>query len=373
MRIVLKHILKNIWEKKGRSLLIILSLIIATTVFVLNLTLPDEITLKMQETLRSIYGDAEILVATVEPFSIEDMKMPDEEFKYIGFSSPEISLEDKQAQIIGIDIEDAQEMKMLGNDVPKLEKNEVVISSKQAEKHSYKEGDKITGIVENKNYEFEIVKVVDKKGLTSLETEYPIFIANSETVNEIMDIEKGKYESIYLNVENDEKVKQFSEYLKENNENYIVENLVDVDAIKEQLSFISYIMVLIFALATIMIFFVVSSLNKIIIAERIPVIGTFRSIGATKGKMNLILILENVVYGLIGGIIGTIIGYAINSKAASLFIVTEGIELTSKTTQMSPGAMVIGVVFAVLLEFFISIKAIRKANKKPIKDIIFDV
>ena len=35
--------------------------------------------------------------------------------------------------------------------------------------------------------------------------------------------------------------------------------------------------------------------------------------------------------------------------------------------------MVIGVVFAVLLEIFISIKAIIKANKKPIKDIIFDV
>lgn len=104
-----------------------------------------------------------------------------------------------------------------------------------------------------------------------------------------------------------------------------------------------------------------------------PVIGTFRSIGATKGKMNLILVLENVVYGLIGGGIGTIIAYAINSKAASLFIMTSGVELTSKTSQMTPGVMVVGIVFAVLLEFFISIKAIIKANKKPIKDIIFDV
>jgi len=60
MKVIFKHILKNIWEKKGRSLLIILSLIIATAVFVLNLTLPDKITLKFQETLRSIYGDAEI-------------------------------------------------------------------------------------------------------------------------------------------------------------------------------------------------------------------------------------------------------------------------------------------------------------------------
>ena len=373
MKIVLKHILKNIWEKKGRSLLIILSLIIATTVFVLNLTLPDEITLKMQETLRSIYGDAEIEIAKVEPFSIEDISMPDENFKYTGFSKAEVFLDDRQAQILGVNIQDAKEMKMLGEDVPELEKNEVVISLKQAEKYSYEEGDKITALIENKNYELEIVKIVNKKGLTSLETEYPIFIANSETANEIMEIEKGKYQAIYLNVENDENVKQFSEYLKENNKNFMMENIVDVDAIREELSLISYVMILIFALATIMIFFVVSSLNKIIIAERMPVIGTFRSIGATKRKMNFILILENVVYGLIGGVIGTILGYAINSKAASLFIVTEGVELTSKTTQMSISSMVIGVVFAVLLEIFISIKAIRKANKKPIKDIIFDV
>lgn len=373
MKIIFKHILKNIWEKKGRSLLIILSLIIATTVFVLNLTLPDEITLKYKETLRSVYGDAEIRIGTVEPFSIDDIDVPEEEFKYIGFSGGEIYIEDKQAQILGFDIKDTKEMQMLGSDVPELEKNEVVISSKQAEKYSYKEGDKLIVTVENKKYELEIVKIVSKKGVTSIEEDYPIFIANLETVNEIMDIEDGKYASIYLNVENDEKIKEFVEHVKENNENYRVEELVDAESIKEALSFILYIMILIFLLATIMIFFVVSSLNKIIITERMPVIGTFRSIGATKGKMNFILVLENALYGLIGGIIGTIIGYAINNTVASLFIVSEGVELSSKTTQLSFGAMAIGVAFAVLLEIFISIKAILKANKKPIKDIIFDV
>lgn len=348
-------------------------LIISTTVFVLNLTLPNEITLKFQDTLRSIYGDTEIIIESEETFSIKDIKMPDEEFKYTGFSDLEVYMEDIQAEIIGVDVRDTKEMKMLGTDVPKLEKNEVVISSKQAEKYSYKEGDKLIVTVDNQKYELEIAKIVSKKGLTAFEEDYPIFIANLETVNEIKNIEDGKYESIYLNIENDDKVKEFVKYVREKNKGYIVEELVDAEAIKESLSFISYIMTLIFVLATIMIFFVVSSLNKIIIAERMPVIGTFRSVGVTKNKMNFILILENVVYGLIGGIIGTVIGFAINDIAASLFIITEGAELSSKTTQMNLGSMVIGVVFAVLLEIFISIKAIRKANKKTIKDIIFDV
>ena len=373
MRIVLKHILKNIWEKKGRSLLIILSLIIATAVFVLNLTLPDEIILKMQETLRSMYGEAEIEIRTAEPFSIDDIKIQDEDYEYIGVLSTEISLEKEQAGIWGINIEDAKKIKMLGEDVPNLEENQIVISKKQAEKYSYKEGEKLIAKVDEKEYELEIVKIVEGKGLAGSNPEFPMFFSNVETLNKIMNIEEGKYDSIFFNVKNDSNVKNFVEYLKENNENFMVQSLVDVEAIKEELSFISYIMILIFALATIMIFFVVSSLNKIIIAERMPVIGTFRSVGATKTKMNWILILENVVYGLIGGLIGTIIGYALNSKAASLFITTDGVELTNKTTQMTPGAILIGIAFAIVLEIFISIRAIRKANKKPIKDIIFDV
>lgn len=254
MKIVLKHILKNIWEKKGRSLLIILSLIIATTVFVLNLTLPNEIILKLQETLRSIYGNSEIAIQTVEPFSIDDVKMMDEDFKYIGSSEAEISLKDKQAGILGIDIEEAKKMEMLKEDVPKLEKNEVVMGAKQAEKYSYKEGQIITAIFDEKEYELKIVKIIKGNGLTSIDAEFPMFISNLKTVNEMKGSEDEKYEQVFLNVANDANVKEFVEYLRENNENFIIENLVDVDAIKEQMSFISYIMLLIFALATIMIF-----------------------------------------------------------------------------------------------------------------------
>lgn len=373
MKIILKHILKNIWEKKGRSLLIILSLIIATTVFVLNLILPNEIVLKVQETLRSIYGDTDVSITTVEPFSIDDLNIGNESIKYIGKSQLEISLEDNQAIIYGVDIEKTKEMNMLGTDIPNLNKNEVVISTKQAEEYGYKEGDLITFSVEDKNYELKIVKIVEKKGLTALDTEFPIFIANLNTVNEIRNIENGKFDGLYIDVENNDNIKSFTEYIKDNNENYLVEELVDAEAIKEEISFISYIMILIFAMATIMIFFVVSSLNKVIIAERMPVIGTFRSVGATKSKMNFILILENAVYGLIGGVIGVFAGYGINSKAASLFITTNGVELTNKTSQMTISTMFIGIAFAVALEIFISIKAIIKANKKPIKDIIFEV
>jgi len=373
MRIVLKHILKNIWEKKGRSLLIIISLIIATTVFVLNLTMPNELVIKVQETLRSIYGKTDMGMGTVEPFSINDVNVGNEKIAYVGVSELDITIDDKQAIVFGLDIDKSVDMKMLGADIPSLNKNEVVINQKQADEYGYKVGDLIKFTIENQNHEFKIVKIVSKKGLTSLDVEYPIFIANLETVNTIRNIETEKYDTLYIDVENDENAKGFAEYLKENNDNYIVEEVASIESIKEQTSFVTYILIMVFAMATIMIFFVVSSLNNVIIAERMPVIGTFRSVGATKGKMNLILILENAVYGLIGGIIGVFVGNGINSKVASLFITTNGVELTNKTSQMTIGTMLIGIAFAVILEVLISIRAIIKANKKQIKDIIFDV
>ena len=292
MRIVLKHILKNIWEKKGRSLLIIISLIIATTVFVLNLTMPDELVIKVQETLRSIYGETDIRIGTVEPFSIDDVNVGNEKIAYVGVSELDITIGDKQAIVFGLDIDKSVDMKMLGADIPSLNKNEVVINQKQADEYGYKVGDTIKFSVENQNYEFKIVKIVSKKGLTSLDVEYPIFIANLETVNTIRNIETEKYDTLYIDVENDENAKSFAEYLKENNDNYIVEEVASIESIKEQTSFVTYILIMVFAMATIMIFFVVSSLNNVIIAERMPVIGTFRSVGATKGRMNFILILE---------------------------------------------------------------------------------
>ncbi len=373
MKIILKHITRNIWEKKGRSLLIILALIIATTVFTLNLTLPDEIVLKIHETMRSVYGNFDISIGTVDEFSIDDVWLGDEDIDYTGMVFADIIMDDEPACIYGMDIEVAKGMKMLGADVEELGDNEVVISKSKAKQFGYKVGDKFTATCGENEFEFTIAQIVENKGINSMTYEFPLFVGNTEFVAKVKGLEDGKFDELAIDITNDDNLKSYIEELSEHNENFNVQALTDIDSIRESVSFISYLMVMIFVMATIMIVFVVSSLNKIIIAERMPVIGTFRSIGATKGKMNAILILENAMYGLIGGIIGAFAGYGINSKVAGVFISTNGVSLTEETSKIDVKMFVLGVVFSVLLQVVISVKAIRKANKKGIKDIIFDV
>lgn len=373
MKIVFKHILRNIWSKKGRSFLIVLALTVATTVFTLNLTLPDELVLKIQQTLRSVYGDVDIAMGTVEEFSVDDIELGDEEIRVTKSMNLEGLYNDKPIAIQGLNIEEAKNFRMLNDDVPKLSGNQVVISKRQAKEHGFKEGQKLKVTFEDKEYEFEIVKIVENKGLNSLTVEYPQFICNIEEAAKIRELSSDMTDALFIDVIEEGKTPEYAEFLGEHNDNYMVEMLADEDTIKESADFVSYLLLMIFVMATIMIMFVVSSLNKIIIAERMPVIGTFRSIGATRGKMNGILILENAVYGLIGGLLGGFLGYKLNSTVAELFVSTNGVELSKDTSKINGVMILIGVIFAVLLQVIITAKAIIKANKKPVKDLIFDV
>lgn len=374
MKSILKHILRNICSKKGRSLLIILSLTVATTVFVLNLTLPGEIVLKVQETLRSVYGESDLAISfeDVAPESIDFGEFREEDMTCVDMYRLEVFVENKPALYLGMDVENGKTLKLFGEDVPNLKENEVAMSKLQAEEYGYKEGDEVTFSIDDEEYKMNLVKVVDTKGLMAMEMEYVFFMGNPSRVNEIGEF-GNDVSTIYIDVKDNDKVGELATYLQEHNDGIFVNKLADIESIEASMSFVNYIMLMVFAMATIMIFFVVGSMNKVIIAERMPVIGTFRSVGATKGRMNIILLSENILYGLIGGILGCLVAYGVNSKMAGLFVTTRGVSLSEKTSQMSIAKLVLGVVFAVLLEFFITIKAITKANKKPIKDIIFDV
>lgn len=375
MKSILKHILRNIWAKKGRSLLIVLSLTVATTVFALNMTLPEEIVLKVHETLRQVYGECDLSIVSPEEFAVTDIdfgKFDRENMLCVEMHSTQVYIDDEPALYIGMDIDDTKSLKMFGEDVPKLDDNEVVMNKEQAKVNGYEEGDEITFVIEDKEYKMKLVKVVDTKGLMSLEMEHMFFVGNPSQVS-LVSGKDNKVKTVYVDVKDNDDIDELATYIQENNENVMVNKLVDMENIEASMSFVNYIMLMVFAMATIMIFFVVGSMNKVIIAERMPVIGTFRSVGATKGRMNAILLMENMLYGLVGGIIGCIIAYVVNGKMAGLFVVTNGVSLSDKTSGMSVAKLIAGIVFAVLLEFFITIKAITKANKKPVKDIIFDV
>lgn len=373
MKIVLKHILRNIREKKGRTFLIVLALTIASMVFTLNLILPDEIMVKLKETYNTMYGSTDIVISDDEEIDIRDVDLGNEETVYTRILSLDAVHGEMASLIYSLDMDEARKIGILGGDVPDLEENELCVSKMQSQVYDLNIGDTVTITYEDKEYIFTIAAIVGNKGLNAIDQGCPTFVGRLEDVAAIKGCDEFAANSLFINVINDDNVEKYTEYLNEHNKDYGVQRVADPDDYKESMSFVSTIMVLVFAMAIIMIVYVVGSLNKIIITERLPVIGTFRSIGATKHKMNAILVLENALYGLLGGIIGVFCGYLLNEKVAGIFITTRGVELSDKNTAISVPIVVGVVLFAVLLQVFVSVKAIVKANKKGIKDLIFDL
>ena len=373
MSIILKHIFRNIKEHKMRSILIFIALMISTCVLIIDIVLPNELLIKIEDTFKTIYGDADISISSVEDFEYDKLKFNGVKYDYVATNNMyATNKEDKPTVVMGINISKAKDFKLLGEDVPELNQNEVVINDYSAKEKGYKKGDIIKLKYNDIEYEFIIKDIVKKKGLAAIENENDIFITSLDNIETIKNEKVKKYSSIYLNVENDDEIDNLVDYLKDNNENYNISRTIDMEGLKSEVSFVRYLMTLIFFMSTVMIFFVIGSLNKIMLAERIPVIGTFRSIGANRSKMNSILIIENALYGLFAGFIGSIAGIYLDKLVSTAFVVTNGVELSSKSVKLSPSLIIIGILFATLLQIFITAKEIIRTNKKPIKTLIFN-
>lgn len=364
MRIIITHILRNIKEKKGRSLLIILSLMIASVVFILNLTIPNQIVETKAKQSRDAIGKSDVLVASYVPFNINDIKLSNEESKIVGVNDLYTIHKDKTLVIYGTDIKEASNINLIDN-IDLLD-NEIIISKTTADKYKYKLNDIITIDLMDSKYELKIKDIVEAKGLLSFKSLSGII--NNDTYNKITSDESNKYRTYYIDVLNNEKVDDVKKYIQDNNDKkeYMVEKMVDEEKIREDNYYTQFILLVIMIMATIMIFFVVNTLNKMIVMERMPVIGTFRSVGASKFKMNMLLVLENSIYGLLGGSVGALVSILINNFAASM--------LTGTTIKASVPVnnLISGIIFTICLEVFMSLASIIKSNKYSIKEIMFE-
>ena len=72
--------------------------------------------------------------------------------------------------------------------------------------------------------------------------------------------------------------------------------LVDEVAIKESVNKINQMFWIIFLFVFLIIFFIINSLSRLIIIERLSVIGCLRSLGASVNMVSWIIVAENVLY-----------------------------------------------------------------------------
>ena len=139
MSIILKYIYINMKEKKLRSLLIIMSLTVSVIVLTLCLTLKDNILEKYTEFLMKTSGTSDILLTKDIPFEKNEIEKFSDNYR----SVPYLMFSKDKSNIIGVNVEDLQENKMIKAErTSNLDNDEVIISKKIAENKNIKLKDK---------------------------------------------------------------------------------------------------------------------------------------------------------------------------------------------------------------------------------------
>ncbi|WP_195984128.1 FtsX-like permease family protein [Clostridium sp. D33t1_170424_F3] len=116
--------------------------------------------------------------------------------------------------------------------------------------------------------------------------------------------------------------------------------------------------------------FIIYSSYKVITLDRLPIIGTFRSVGATQTAVTRILLLESALYGCMGGLIGIPAGILalkliLQGMGQSL---TQGIEIP---VVISPYSILFSFAVAVTVSLFSAWFPVHRASCLPIKDVVF--
>lgn len=115
--------------------------------------------------------------------------------------------------------------------------------------------------------------------------------------------------------------------------------------------------------------FIIYSSYKVITLDRLPVIGTFRSISATQKAVTRILLLESGLYGILGGLIGIPVGTLVlklilQGMGQSL---SQGIEIP---IVISPFSIIFSFAVAVVVSLLSAWMPVRRASRLPIKDVV---
>ncbi len=388
MKILLIHILRNIKENKFRSILIIMSLAISTMVMYLNLNVKDDIYTQYNAILHENLKKYDVSITadssnednrfSIEQVNLEGMAVDDKIAMVKAYSIFDYEDEAVTVNMTGVDRQKMIDDELIilsdkSSDFDTEASNQIIISKKVSEYYNIPLGSEITlNTIDGKNT-YKITGLADNKGIfIGEDTNFNTYLSESE-VSRINKYDETKYSYYFLDIADSQNIKEAVEVFNSSNTICTAHEVIDSESIQNMLDMVSNMLLVVLLAVVLLNIFVVSSITKLIMAMRIPVIGTFRSVGATKLKMNLILIFENAVYGIIGASIGIILGLLLRTPLSRVFISAgDAFDNLKINLGFNIWYAVAAIAFSIALQIFVSLKAIIKSGRKSIKDTIFN-
>ena len=384
MSIIIKFTLRNIREKKLRTFLILLSIILSSALFFASTAISTTVEMMIMEQMRKYIGNADITIGAgeqsktgvISPGLLDNYQGG---IKYTagmiwGSGEYKAKGETVQIEIQGINLEDLEKLNPIILDrqqqlIP-FKGNKAIIGKGMAEKYGLEPGDSM-GINLNGLKKWFIVSGISQPvGPFAEDGQSTYIIVPRETMAELYG-NKGKVHVLYIGLEDPSAQDMMVEELSKTFPTYRVEPTISKAMLKSETQQISAMFLVIVAFVLILSMFIIYTSFKVIMAERLPVIGTFRSIGATKKMTNRVLMFESMVYGILGGISGDALGISI-LRLMIKQITPPWMTNIDVKAYYTPGQLLMGFSVGLCLSLISSFLPIRKVAKIPIKDIVLN-
>ena len=380
MNIVLKNSLKNIFCKPFRTLLVLFAIFMCSLCALLCFDLGSSLGRIITDMFASV-SRADIMVVSggsdltnlPDGFPEADyMKMTaNSEMLYKEIEGEYCYVTTDSLSIYGVDVDEAVDMEFL---TPmEIGYGEIYVTKRFAEDFGYKTGDKIT-VHDRARNELELTI----GGLVPDDNKNPLISGNCGIVNleTSDDLSCGYREAnvIMVDLKDNSKIEEAKEMLTDAYPDVSITDLFLTESDMSLVNEIKAIFYIMFAITFLLVIFVTASICNRIVSERMSFIGTLRSLGMSTARTGRILLLENVLYALLGSVAATVLYCIVRDPIMNVFFFAE--DASGESILQVPKlsiALVLGVIIgAVVIECLIPLKAILKALNTSIRDIIFD-
>jgi putative ABC transport system permease protein len=214
--------------------------------------------------------------------------------------------------------------------------------------------------------------LVQPKGLFLEDGRNNIGVVPRETLAALYNA-KGQVSTIYMKPKDMSRKQEFIDSLSNAYKRYsVVESIPEEDIKRGASSFNVPFMMMVVMVLMISVFIIYTSF-RVITTEMLPVIGTFRSIGATKRMTDMVLLIESVAYGSVGGALGCILGIGVLYLMAGMML-TRADRAAGFTTniQYNLTQLLGAFILAVALSVVSSLIPIIRVSKISVKDIVLN-
>ena len=382
MRTIFKITFQNIGRKKFRTILITLSIVLSVALLYTVMSMSGTITKIMEQKIKKETGNSELIISPDEKSSspyIDELSFTNIDGlsyhipKISAFGSTNIKKDRISVILNGLDYSDFKQIYPVGitqGNVSTLKDNEVMIGYQTAKEYGLTLGDKIKVTLVGKEYHFQISAILeDQNNILGYNLGSLSLLLPYRTLSNILQL-NNQISNYFIKTDPSFDIKNVQEKLEKAYPNLKVQNLSELQDYKQMVNSITACLFLM-VLAVIMIStFIIYSSFKIIVIERMPLIGTLRSIGATKRKTVTILLMEAVFYGLIGGFLGSLLGILLLTGTITIFLKNFGVTLED-VSYVNAQYLLISFLIGLLLMLFSAIIPIMKTSKKSIRSIIF--